>query len=168
MSRMLEFIENSGVAVWVRESPSIFAYTFVLSLHAIGLAIVVGISVIVSLRVLGRFDGIPLKPMQKLYPIMWFGFGINAISGLLLLAPNVTNMLTSTNGLLPMLTFYIKMAFIFAAVVTLELLRPRIGDDVMRKGTRGLSYALISFWLGAVVFGRLTAYPYFVAEWLGL
>jgi hypothetical protein len=39
---MLEAIENSAVATFVRESPSLFGYTAVLCLHAIGPAIVVG------------------------------------------------------------------------------------------------------------------------------
>jgi hypothetical protein len=156
---MLEFIENTAIAVWVRESPSIFAYTFVLSLHAIGLAIVVGVSAVVALRTLGRFDRIPLAPMLKLYPVMWVGFTINAISGLMLLSANAT-------GMLSMLMFYVKMAFIVAAVITLSLLKPRLAAEAGHA--RGLSYALLGFWLGAIVAGRLTAYPYFVDAWLGL
>ena len=158
MQAFLEFIQGTGIATWVRESPSIFAYTFVLSLHAMGLAIVVGVSLMLGLRTLGLFSGIPLKPMLKLYPVMYLGFWINAISGLLLLSANATGMLT-------MLMFYIKMAFVAAAVVTLSLLRPRLvaGDTV-----KGMSLALIGFWIGAIVAGRLTAYPYFVAAWLGL
>ena len=35
---MIEAIEGSAYAVWVRESPSFFAYTWILSLHAMGLA----------------------------------------------------------------------------------------------------------------------------------
>lgn len=157
--QMLEFIESTAIATWVRESPSIFAYTFVLSLHAIGLAIVVGVSAVVALRTLGRFDGIPLAPMLKLYPVMWAGFTINAISGLMLLSANAT-------GMLSMLMFYVKMAFIVAAVVTLSLLKPRLAAGAGQ--VRGLSYALLGFWLGAIVAGRLTAYPYFVDALLGL
>lgn len=156
---MLEFIESTAIATWVRESPSIFAYTFVLSLHAIGLAIVVGVSAVVALRALGRFDQIPLAPMLKLYPVMWAGFTINAISGLMLLSANAT-------GMLSMLMFYVKMAFIVAAVITLSLLKPRLAAGTGQA--RGLSYALLGFWLGAIVAGRLTAYPYFVDAWLGL
>lgn len=156
---MLEFIESTAIATWVRESPSIFAYTFVLSLHAIGLAIVVGVSAIVSLRTVGRFDQIPLAPMLKLYPVMWAGFTINAISGLMLLSANATGMLS-----MPM--FYIKMAFIVAAVVTLSLLKPRLAGGP--GSARGLAYALLAFWLGAIVAGRLTAYPYFVNAWFGV
>ncbi|HUF73196.1 MAG TPA: hypothetical protein VMR74_09880 [Gammaproteobacteria bacterium] len=155
---MLEFIESTAIATWVRESPSIFGYTFVLSLHAIGLAIVVGVSAVVALRAIGRFGQIPLAPMLKFYPVMWVGFTINTISGLMLLAANATGMLS-----MPM--FYIKMAFIVAAVVTLSLLKPRLAAGSGRG--RGLSYALLGFWLGAIVAGRLTAYPYFVNAWFG-
>ncbi len=54
---MIEAIENSAYAIWVRESPSIFAYTTILSLHAIGLAIIVGINTVVALRLLGFVPG---------------------------------------------------------------------------------------------------------------
>lgn len=158
MVQLLEFIENSGIATWIRESPSIFAYTLVLSLHAIGLAIVVGVSSIVALRTLGRFEQIPLGPMLKLFPVMYVGFWINAISGVLLLSANAT-------GMLGMLMFYIKMAFIVAAVLVLAALRRRLtaGGQAGR-----LAVALLACWGGAIVAGRLTAYPYFVQAWLGI
>jgi hypothetical protein len=78
---MLEAIENSAYAVWVRESPSIFAYTTILSLHAIGLAIIVGINTLIALRLLGFVKEIPLAPLRKLFPWMYLGFAINAFSG---------------------------------------------------------------------------------------
>ena len=56
---MIDAIENSAYAVWVRESPSISAYTWILSLHAMGLAIIVGINVMVALRLLGFVPEIP-------------------------------------------------------------------------------------------------------------
>ena len=159
MIEFLEFIEGTGIATWVRESPSIFAYTLVLSLHAIGLSIVVGVSVMVALRMLGRFSEIPLQPMVKLYPLMYIGFWINAISGLMLLSANAT-------GMLQMTMFYIKMAFVISAVITLRVLRPKVaaGDS----DARGLAIALLVLWAGAIISGRLTAYPYFVEAWLGI
>ena len=39
---MLDYLQNLALADWVRSSPSIFAYTTVLTVHAVGLAIVVG------------------------------------------------------------------------------------------------------------------------------
>jgi hypothetical protein len=156
----LEWVESTGIAVFVRESPSFFGYTFVLSLHAIGLAIVVGISGMVALRMLGRFKDIPLEPMVELFPLMYTGFTINAISGFMLLAANATGMLT-------MVMFYIKMAFIVAAMVSLTLARRRFAVGRPAAEARGLAVAVLAFWMGAVVAGRLTAYPYLVASWFG-
>ena len=160
MMALLEFIEDTGLATWVRESPSIFAYTFVLSLHAIGLSIIVGISSMVAFRMLGAFRDIPIEPMFKLFPVMYLGFGINAISGVLLLSANATGMLT-------MVMFYLKMAFIVAAIVCLRLIRHRFTTGNAEFESRGLAYAVLACWLGAIIAGRLTAYPYFVATWFG-
>lgn len=165
---VLEYIQNLAFPVWVRESPSIFAYTSILSLHAIGLAFVVGVHSVVSLRVLGFLPEMPLEPVLKLFPVMYIGFWINAISGLALLSANATGMLTST-------MFYIKIGFVGAAVLTLRVMRNRIFTNPMLASggavpseARLLASGALVFWLGAIIAGRLTAYPYFVETWFGL
>ena len=60
-------------ATFVRESPSLFGYTTVLSLHAIGLAVVVGVSTVVALGLLGYVHDMPLRPIARLYPLMYTG-----------------------------------------------------------------------------------------------
>jgi hypothetical protein len=161
MMQLLEWVEHTGIATWVRESPSIFAYTLVLSLHAIGLSIVVGISTMVGLRVLGFARDIPLEPMFKLFPLMYIGFWINAISGLLLLSANATGMLT-------MFMFYLKMAFVVAAIIMVRRMRRRFIEGTIAAEGRPLAFAMMAFWFCAIVTGRLTSYPYFVAAWLGV
>ena len=71
---MIEAIEQSAYAVWVRESPSFWAYTWILSLHAMGLAIIVGINSIVALRLLGYVPEIKISSLRKLFPWMYLGF----------------------------------------------------------------------------------------------
>ena len=165
---MLEAIENSAFATFIRESPSLFGYTMVLSLHAIGLAIVVGVSTVVALRLLGYANDIPLRPVSRLYPLMYTGFWINALSGLALLAANATGMLT-------MIMFYIKMAFIVVAVVLLARIRSTVfseaalaADVIDDSRQRRLAGGLIWCWVGAIIAGRLTGYPFFVADWFGI
>ena len=46
----LECVEQTSLAIWVGES--LYGYPFLLSVHAVGLAIVVGLSVVTSLRLL--------------------------------------------------------------------------------------------------------------------
>jgi hypothetical protein len=161
MMHLLELIENSGFSTWIRESPSLFAYTLILSLHAIGLAIIVGVSWIVALRMLGVWKSIPFEPLFNLFPLMYAGFYINAISGILLLSAETTTMLT-------MVMFYLKMAFIVAAMITLRLVRRRFVAGTAETQSHGLAWAVIGFWFGAIIAGRLTSYPYFVDSWFGL
>lgn len=164
---MIEAIENSAYAAWVRESPSIFAYTTILTLHAMGLAIIVGLNTVVALRLLGFMPGLAVPPLRKLFPWMYVGFTVNAFSGLSLLAANLQKDLANW-------MFLIKLVFIALAMVNLELTRMRIFDrpgalasaELPKEATR---FALTSMllWGLAIVSGRLTAYPNFVAAWFG-
>ena len=164
---MIDAIENSAYAVWVRESPSIFAYTTILSLHAMGLAIIVGLNTVIALRLLGFVQGIPVQPLRRLYPWMYFGFTINAFSGVSLLAANLHNDLSNW-------MFLSKLVFVALAMVNLELLRMRVFDRPgaldspdLRKQARVFAIASIVLWGLAIVSGRLTAYPNFVEAWFG-
>lgn len=164
---MLEAIENSAYATWVRESPSIFAYTSILSLHAIGLAIIVGINYLIALRLLGFVKEIPLQPMRKLFPWMYLGFTINLFSGASLLAANLTGDLSNW-------LFVAKLVFIALAMINLELTRIHVfdkpgtvGADGLPKNARVFAIAAFLLWGLAMIAGRFTAYPNFVEAWLG-
>lgn len=156
---MIEAIEQSAFATWIRESPSIWAYTLMLSLHAIGLATVVGLNAAVALRVLGIAPEIPLAPARKFFVLMYAGFWINALSGLALLMANASSLLTNA-------AFLVKLGFVALAVVNLHLLRRYVFDDdglpvsnsVPLPG-KTLALASLVLWSGAIVAGRLTAYP---------
>jgi len=158
-------IENSAYATWVRESPSIFAYTTVLSLHAIGLAIVVGLNTVLALRLLGFPAEIPLAPMRKLFPWMYAGFTINALSGLSLLAANFSNDITNW-------MFLLKLALIALAMINLEMTRSRVFDApeglaeaASSHRARIFAVGALVLWSAAIVAGRLTEYPGMVASW---
>jgi energy-coupling factor transporter transmembrane protein EcfT len=164
---MIEAIENSAYATWVRESPSIFAYTTILSLHAIGLAIIVGINTLIALRLLGFVKEIPLAPLRKLFPWMYLGFAINAFSGGSLLAANLTTDLGNW-------LFLAKLGFIALAMINLELTRMWVFDrpNVAAAGelpqrSRSVAIGALVLWGLAMVAGRFTAYPNFVEAWLG-
>lgn len=164
---MIDAIENSAYAIWVRESPSIFAYTSILSLHAIGLAVIVGINWLVALRLLGFVQGIPVQSLRGLFPWMYVGFTVNAFSGFSLLAANLTNDLGNW-------VFVAKLVFLVFAMINLELMRMRVFNRPGALDSSGLprqarTFAIASFvlWLLVIVAGRFTAYPNFVQAWLG-
>lgn len=153
---VLDAIENLGISTWVRESPSKLAYPTVLLLHVIGMGVVAGGSAIISLRLLGISPKIPLKPMEKLFPFIWWGFWINAITGTGLLMASATKRMVDP-------TFYVKMVFIFAGVSVLQLTRNRVfrtlgPDEVVPDSAKMLAWAALVCWLGAITAGRLLAY----------
>ena len=152
----LETIENLGFSTWVRESPSKLAYPTVLWLHVMGMGVVAGLGAFISLRLLGVSPKIPLKPLERLYPLIWFGFWVNAITGTALLMASASKRMVDP-------TFYTKMVFIFAGVALLRLTRNkvfrRVGpDEALPEGTKALAWAALICWFGAITAGRLLAY----------
>ena len=152
----LDTLENLGLSTWVRESPSKLAYPTVLWLHVMGMGVVAGISSVIGLRLLGISPKIPVQPLERLYPLMWLGFWVNAMTGTALLLASASKRLVDP-------TFYIKMIFIFAGVAVLQLTRKKVfrslgPDSALPESARALAWAGLICWLGAVTAGRLLAY----------
>lgn len=152
----LDTIENLGISTWVRESPSKLAYPTVLLLHVIGMGVVAGLSGMISLRLLGVSPKTPLQPLERLYPVIWWGFWINAITGTALLMASA-----GKRGVDPV--FYIKMVFIFAGVALLVRTRKQVFHDLNPDGSapagaKSLAWCSLICWLGAITAGRLLAY----------
>jgi hypothetical protein len=151
------WLEQTRVSVFIRESPSPYAFPFVLLLHTIGMGIVVALSAAVGLRVLGFAPAIKLAPMRKFFPILWLGFWVNAITGSLLVMQDATSKLTNYD-------FYVKLVFIVLAVINLQLLKKRVfgdptfDDQRIPSNTKILAVMTMIFWIGAITAGRLLAY----------
>ena len=90
MQELFASIENSDFSTWLRESNTIWAYPMVLTLHTVGLALLVGANATLDLRLLGFGRRIPLSVMEQSFRVMWIGFWINAVSGVLLFAADAT------------------------------------------------------------------------------
>ena len=127
---MLETLENTALAAWVRESPSLFAYTLVLSVHAIGLAIVVGTNTLIALRLLGFSPALPLASLRRFYPVIWFGFTINAMSGVLLF-------IAEARSMAKMPAFWGKLGFVAIGMTIAMLIKSRLMKD--DTGTSAIS-----------------------------
>src|ERR687891_800408 len=110
MDPIFIWLEATPLSVWLRESPSIMVFPFVLILHTVGLAFLVGANVAFDARVLGLASGVPLLSMRRYYRSMWAGFWVNAFSGILLLVAYPTKALTNP-------VFYMKLSLIAAALM---------------------------------------------------
>jgi len=156
MIELMELVEASAFAMWVKESST--AYVAVLAFHTIGLAFLVGISGAIAMRILGVARGIPLQPMEDFMPLMFAGAAINVFTGLVLIVLYPTNYLTEP-------TIYVKLAAIAVAVVVLRRLKavvfdsPLDAEEVAQQAPiRVLAVAMMVSWVVATVAGRVMAY----------
>jgi hypothetical protein len=129
--------------------------------------VVVGLSTVIALRLLGLASSIPLAPVNRLFPIMYAGFWVNALSGLALLAANATGMLANP-------LFYAKIVLVAGGVLVMRLLRRNVFNERVAMGgavppeTRSLAFASLACWGLALIAGRLTAYPYLIEYYFGI
>ena len=153
----LHRIEQLPLCVWVRESSSIWAFPMFLFLHTLGMSMIAGVSAMIDLVFLGFWPKMPIKPLERLYPLMWLGFWINAATGFVLLISDASSTLTNP-------VFYVKMAFVFAGMAVLYVMRKKVfGDPQLDtapvSGTaKRLAWASLICWFGAICAGRLLAY----------
>ena len=157
MMDFLHSIEQIGFVAWVREGGAWYGYALILFMHTMGLAMVVGGSAIIDLRILGFATQSPLRPLEKLFRFIWIGFTLNLISGTILLMADASVKMRNP-------VFAIKIVLVVVGVLVLRLQRskvfasPLIDKGELPPGARGLAWASIIVWLATITTGRLLAY----------
>jgi hypothetical protein len=150
------WLEATALADWVRMSTE--GYPTMIALHALGMAVMVGLSLLLDMRLLGWFAGIPYAPLQRFFGLAWVGFLINTVSGLCLFSAQATSYIVDW-------VFMTKMTLVLLGAVTAAILQNNVNHDAAGwaetrpPGTvRAIAAIGIIFWLAAIVMGRLTAY----------
>jgi hypothetical protein len=150
----LTWLEATWLAVWVLNSPSVWAQPTVLTLHTMGLAVVVGASWVLDLRLLGLIRNVPVSSFQWVFRAVALGLIVNVVTGVLLFAARATTWGTA-------MPFMVKMALVVVSAATVMPIR----GYVLRSGTAGassnarlLAITSIVAWTATVTAGRLLAY----------
>jgi hypothetical protein len=121
------------------------------------MGIVAGIAAVINLRLLGISPAIPIRPLERLYPLMWSGFWINAVTGTTLMIADATTKLTNPD-------FGVKMVFVFAGVALIGIMRKKVFRDPeldkrpVPANIKRLAWLSLACWTGAITAGRLLAY----------
>ena len=157
---MMDFLlklENLPFCDWLHESNSIWAFPMFLFMHTLGMSMIAGISAVIDLACLGFWPRIPVKPLERLYPLLWVGFWINVVTGSALTISDATTKLTNP-------VFYIKMMFVAGGMTLLFVMRkrifanPELDHAPLPASARRLAWASLICWVGAITAGRLLAY----------
>jgi len=121
-----------------------------------GMAVLVGASWVLDLRLLGINRNVPLSAYRWVFRAVAVGLIVNLITGVLLFMKNATTWGTA-------LPFLAKMAFVVASAATILPIRTYVlnsgaGPSEISDRARLLAIASIVAWTAAVTAGRLLAY----------
>src|SRR5215467_13114935 len=119
---MMAWLEATALATWTRESPSIWAYPTILTLHTVNLGIVVGANAVIDFRLLGFAPRLPIPSLAPLYRFMLWAFLLNAATGVVLFMSEAT-----TKSKQPI--FYVKLTFIALALWNAAVVRRGMVKD---------------------------------------
>jgi len=158
MQEFLQRLQDSDLGYWVSTAPTIWAYPTILTLHTIGLAMVVGPNAVLDLRLLGAGSRVPISELRPVFRIMVVGFLINASTGIALFISEATEKGVAW-------IFYVKLTIIAVALLVAARLRRQVftrggatPTDPVSSGVKMLAVASLALWFGAITAGRLMAY----------
>jgi len=122
------------------------------------MAVLVGASWVLDMRLLGIGRRVPLSAYRWVFPVLEIGLVVNIATGIMLFIKNATKWGTA-------IPFLVKMVFIIASVAALAPLRSHVlrndAENEANGNPRNLRlWAIVSVfaWTGAVTAGRLLAY----------
>jgi hypothetical protein len=159
VQHLCQLIYDSGFGTALRESD--YAFSIVESIHVLAITLLVGTIILLDLRMLGVvLRGVSVTRIARaVFPLVWTGFAIMFVSGLLLFWAEAAKM-------------YINPAFrVKIVLLSLVGLNPLIFHttiyrrvhewEVLRYApwrARGAAIASITLWAGVIVAGRAIAY----------
>ena len=153
---MLEWLETTAYADWVRES---WGWPLALTVHAFGTATVVGIIFIIGLRLLGLFRTIPFTSLSKLFPVIWIAVVCQVASGFTLWMSKPAQYLGAAmfdSKITLVITGIIVTAY-FQGTIRREAAAWEAAGTVSSRGIK-LVAAVTLLWTAVNITGRLTAY----------
>jgi hypothetical protein len=158
MTDFFLWIEGLGYSTFVRESGSIWAFPMFLFMHTLGMATMVGGATMIAFALLGLWpSNVPIKPLVKLYPMMWAAFFVNLFTGVSIFLKDANSYGHNTD-------FYVKLVFVSIGVWLMRRMQKDLATDPqLDKGPvpgrlKNLARLSLFCWFAAIIAGRLIAY----------
>jgi len=157
MHDFLISLENTGISTFIRESSSFFAFPGVLTTHTFGFCFIMAANTIVSARILGFAKSIPFKPLKRLFPVMWLGWIITAITGTMLV-------MALAEKRVPNPILWTKLVFIAVATPMMWKFQMKVWEDPsvtennIPASARTMAKWQLVLWMLILIAGRLIPY----------
>jgi len=151
MIAIFAWIEQTPLSVFMRED--LWAFPATLILHSVSMGMLAGGGIVIGLRVLGVAKGARLELFAKFIPVMWAGFWLALVTGLLLLSAYPAKALTNP-------VFALKFVMLGAAGLLVRAMAKRVlpAGVAAPDWGRWVAGASLFAWAGAITAGRFLAY----------
>ena len=147
---------TTSIATWILDSPTV--WPTLEAAHFMGMALLFGVVLLVTVRVLGIVRNVPFSALHRLLPLGVFGFMINVITGMLFFVADYGRYATMTNSFFP------KMALIVIGGVAVLYFTVFDRPWALRPGesaalsAKFMAAATVLMWTGVIIYGRLLPY----------
>ena len=153
----LRWLEQTAFSDWVLTS--LIGFPLMLSLHAVGMAVSMGLILVLNLRLLGLFNFVSYTFLRRALLLAWTGLSINFLSGTVLFVPRGVEYVGDP-------AFLTKMTLIVLGLVNTGWLHGQVVRESDAWGAevaapvpvRYWAAASMLIWFGAITSGRLIAY----------
>ena len=155
---MFEWLEALPLSEFIRTD--IWGWPVALTLHVIGTALLVGLIFVIGLRFLGLFELIPFSSLNRLFPLVWFAFGLQVLSGFLLWMTKASRYVADGAFELKVLLIVVGVVLTYQFSKTLQreaVSWDTAGGAIASHKTR-MAAVLMLVWAAALIGGRLTGY----------
>ena len=163
---LFEFVNDLPSSVAIRESD--LGYAILLGTHVVSLCLFAGLIIMMDLRLAGMGNlQTPISQIQKrLFPWQMVGFFVNAVTGLALI---YAQPLRYYGKVFIWVKFSLMLLAGLNAIVfhltTYRSVAQWDNDVVPPFKARLAGYFSLALWVGVIVFGRLTAYPWLTTQY---
>lgn len=147
----LFWLEDSIVGMMV--SSTMWGYPIILSVHAVGMALTVGMAFVFAVRVAGFASSIPVSAMTPFRVVYVSGLALSLFSGSALFCGGASDLFFNWG-------FRLKIAsLLFSVAVTGRLVQSCVAQSRWsRRAQKCLASIVAASWFSTLIWGRLIGY----------
>ncbi len=156
--RALEALEATAFAEWV--NTAMLGFPLVIALHSVGMAAIVGVSLIASVHAIRPIDGLSGSQLLPAMSLARAGLILNAVTGIMLFVSRGSEYILNPAFLLKLVLVLLGSILSLVLFQTCARSASPVADNNGGAAAfpRPLAIANILVWFGAVATGRLIAY----------
>jgi|SoiMethySBSTD1v2_1073268.scaffolds.fasta_scaffold421986_2 hypothetical protein len=154
---MFDWLETSQLSQFIRTD--VWGWPVALTLHALGTALLVGLIFVIGLRFLGLFEQVRYSSLSRLFPLIWFAFGLQVLSGFFLWMTKASRYVADGAFELKVLLIVVGLVLTYQFSQTMQ--KEAVSWDqagAVSSHKARLVAALMVIWAAVLIAGRLTGY----------